>query len=470
MSLQSEPLRDSGDGAHVRKLPQSSAGASAQEGFFSRGERRAPLPLWSEDSHGDTSTRRNSKQHPVGSNLVQNQVVPARHFVLDASLVALVIPQDAVLDRLYRELRVAASAALDVLNVVPLSPELSVGAGSVVNGNEGGVVEPAVDDASGAPVAVGMEASLKSSNWTGNAQSTPQSEDDSDEAEDNEAEDSFDYEAALSLRESPAEDHDEQEARGIDTVVKMEKDSRSRSMPLVVEGGSQEVAISVQPKRVGGVNLVLSSLAAAALNSNAQTLRQANAKLQADASDQHRGDMKYPTARFGGADDISGTEPGPASPPPAKSRFLTIEDTERTVLEDQETAHCRDPLCAADVAGISDFVICSTTDQDATMITPEGRVHREIAVRCREAQRVAGRAEYTYMDLVGSTHGYHGQTAVEPVSKIFDLARSSTHERSIVGSPSFSTYEVPVASAFPLLGLHYQSGTLRTNCVDCLDR
>jgi len=47
--------------------------------------------------------------------------------------------------------------------------------------------------------------------------------------------------------------------------------------------------------------------------------------------------------------------------------------------------------------------------QDSTTVTAEGRMHREIAVRCRDAQRVGGRAEYTYMDLRGTPTATMGQ-------------------------------------------------------------
>lgn len=86
-----------------------------------------------------------------------------------------------------------------------------------------------------------------------------------------------------------------------------------------------------------------------------------------------------------------------AMPTAAVSRARTgrIEESEHAVIEDQATAHCRDSLEAAAAAARSNLVVCASEMQDSTIVTPEGRMHREIAVRCRDAQRVAGRAEYT---------------------------------------------------------------------------
>ena len=78
-----------------------------------------------------------------------------------------------------------------------------------------------------------------------------------------------------------------------------------------------------------------------------------------------------------------------------RSRAGRIEESEHAVIEDQATAHCRDSREAAAAAARSNLVVCSSEMQDSTIVTPEGRMHREIAVRCRDAQRIAGRAEYT---------------------------------------------------------------------------
>lgn len=85
---------------------------------------------------------------------------------------------------------------------------------------------------------------------------------------------------------------------------------------------------------------------------------------------------------------------GSAAPAP-RTRAQRIDDSEHVVAEDQATAHCRDSHEAAVAAGSASLVVCATAVQDTTVVTPEGRMHREIAVRCRDAQRVGGRAEYT---------------------------------------------------------------------------
>lgn len=90
----------------------------------------------------------------------------------------------------------------------------------------------------------------------------------------------------------------------------------------------------------------------------------------------------------------SGAPAGGSAPTP-RGRANRIDDSEHVVAEDQATAHCRDSHEAAVAAGSASLVVCTTAVQDTTVVTPEGRMHREIAVRCRDAQRVGGRAEYT---------------------------------------------------------------------------
>ena len=176
-----------------------------------------------------------------------------------------------------------------------------------------------------------------------------------------------------------------------------------------------------------------------------------------------------------------------------------LDLSEHLVSEDQATAHCRDSREAAVAAGTANFVLCASEVQDQATLTSEGKMHREIAVRCRDAQRVPVRSEYTYMDLNGTLHGYQGPSEeTKGLDAILQLIREGKDPRDVqlfsvvtaaavvappctdmsrsgahLPSPPTNdviAYDVPAALGFLALGMKYQSGILRTNCVDCLDR
>ncbi len=144
------------------------------------------------------------------------------------------------------------------------------------------------------------------------------------------------------------------------------------------------------------------------------------------------------------------------------------------------------------------------------MNTREGYLKTGFGVRVRDYQSVAGNGEYLYVNLLGTSHGYRSDIR-KPVtidrSTVLSLtdAPHATHSNAAENSAMTSndgvkaahehiqyldttsnyaaknptlrsdvdesiTYDVPATRAFPALGLRFQSGVLRTNCVDCLDR
>ena len=137
-----------------------------------------------------------------------------------------------------------------------------------------------------------------------------------------------------------------------------------------------------------------------------------------------------------------------------------------TALADGATTaslHVRGLAQAAACAARSRHTMRCTEAQDAAAGAKLG-----LGARMREYERAGSQAEYSFVDLVGTPHGYAPQAPVRAAGLAALVDEATRRQPS--APPASGAVAVPAVAAFPALGLSFQSGVLRTNCIDNLDR
>jgi hypothetical protein len=175
------------------------------------------------------------------------------------------------------------------------------------------------------------------------------------------------------------------------------------------------------------------------------------------------------------------------SKPSARKNTVQVMRSMDTEHRQESFLHCRDPNEAAKSAGITRSVVCSSTQQDSAQAGLDGNTKGGLAVRLREYESagagtisMGGGNSYTYVNLQGTTHGFHNEKqhvlpSRDSVLRVVDDALGQmdardSHVRAQALDNGVVSFGMPSALTLPRIGLMLQSGVPRTNCVDCMDR
>lgn len=126
---------------------------------------------------------------------------------------------------------------------------------------------------------------------------------------------------------------------------------------------------------------------------------------------------------------------------------------------------------AAALAGTVNYTVGSTESQRYRHVSSsQDQIRGGIAARLRDAEAVGQSGIYLYLDLMGRPHGYHDKRLLTG-TPVYPTVNKSAQEVYSDTPPGYDTnFSDPASSVLRSHIFRMQSGVLRTNCIDCLDR